>query len=133
VNGDTRLGRRDLLAGGAALTVIGCAGKAIGEGERAMYGLIGTIRAKAGERDALIGALGGGGEPMPGNLSYVVAEDAAESDLIWVTETWDSEASHRASLALPRVQEAIRRARPLIAGLERVATTRPVSVAGPPD
>jgi quinol monooxygenase YgiN len=78
----------------------------------------------------LIAALGAGSEAMPGNISYVVAEDAADPEGIWVTEVWDSEASHKASLALPQVQEAIRRGRPLIAKFETVATTRPLHGAG---
>jgi len=35
---------------------------------------------------------------MPGCLSYVVAADATELDALWVTEVWESQASHQASL-----------------------------------
>ena len=94
-----------------------------------MYGLIGKIRAVEGRRAALVAALSAGTTAMPGNLSYVVAEDASDSDLIWVTEIWNDEASHKASLALPEVQDAIKIGRPLIAGFDMVATTRPVSGA----
>ena len=31
---------------------------------------------------------------MPGCLSYVVATDPAEPNGIWITEAWDSQASH---------------------------------------
>lgn len=34
----------------------------------------------------------------------------------WFTEVWDSRESHRASLALPSVRQAVERGRPLIAG-----------------
>ena len=64
---------------------------------------------------------------MPGCLSYVVGEDAKDPNAVWVTEVWDSEASHRASLGLPVVRAAIEAAMPLIAGFEALATTRPAS------
>lgn len=92
-----------------------------------MYGLIGKITARPGQRVALIAALAEGSGTMPGNLGYVVAEDAADADAIWVTELWDSVASHRASLQLPQVQAAIQRGRLLIAAFETIATTRPVA------
>ncbi len=44
---------------------------------------------------------------MPGCFSYVVAADPAEPDALWVTEVWESQASHQASLQLPAVQAAI--------------------------
>jgi len=65
---------------------------------------------------------------MPGNLSYLVAEDAADSTAIWVTEVWESEEAHAASLHLPVVQEAISRARPHITGMGQRVVTRPVGM-----
>lgn len=62
---------------------------------------------------------------MPGCLSYVVAADSADPNLIWVTETWDSAPSHQVSMAIPPVKDAIQRAMPLIAGFGSVATTQP--------
>jgi quinol monooxygenase YgiN len=89
-----------------------------------MYGLIGKMMAVSGQRDALLAILLEGSGEMPGCLSYVVAADPADSDAIWVTEVWESEASHAASLSLPSVQQAIARGRPLIAGFaERFVTT----------
>jgi quinol monooxygenase YgiN len=79
-----------------------------------MYGLIGKMVATAGQRDELISILLEGTGQMPGCLSYVIAKDPGEADAIWVTEVWDSEASHRASLALPSVKQAISRGKPLI-------------------
>src|SRR5262245_43310819 len=76
-------------------------------GGKKMYGLIGKMRAVEGKRDALIGILLQGVNEMPGCLSYIVAKDPADADTIWVTEVWDDKASHKASLALPPVREAI--------------------------
>ncbi len=95
-----------------------------------MYGLIGKMIAAPGQRDTLIDILLEGIAGMPGCLSYVVARDPADEDAIWITEVWDSEASHGASLSLPAVREAISRARPLIAGFDSSVTTEPAGGVG---
>ena len=91
-----------------------------------MYGLIAKLTAVLGKRDALIKILEEGTRAMPGCLSYILAKDAAEENTIWVTEIWDSEASHHASLSLPAVKDSIARAKPLVAGFEKVAVTNPL-------
>jgi quinol monooxygenase YgiN len=95
-----------------------------------MYGVIGKLRAVAGQRDALVAILLDGSADMPGCRSYVVAKDPADPDGIWVTEVWDSQASHQASLALPSVRAAIARGRPLIAGFAQRFETTPVGGHG---
>jgi len=95
-----------------------------------MYGLIGKMRSVAGQRDALIAILLEGVSGMPGCLSYVVAQDPADADAIWVTEVWDSQASHKSSLSLPSVKDAISRGRPLIAGFDQHIETVPVGGHG---
>jgi quinol monooxygenase YgiN len=95
-----------------------------------MYGLIGKMVAAAGKRDELIAILLEDVGTMPGCRSYVVAKDPAEPDAIWITEVWDSKASHEASLTLPAVRAAIAKARPLIAGFEKGVTTTPVGGVG---
>lgn len=88
------------------------------------------MTAKPGQRDALAQILSEGVSGMPGCLSYVVANDPANADLIRISEVWESKAAHDASLALPSVREAIKKGRPLIAGMETVAETQPVGGAG---
>lgn len=95
-----------------------------------MYGLIGKIRATKGQRDVLIAILLQGVSDMPGCLSYVVARDPTDEDAIWITEVWDSQESHRASLSLPSVQQAIARGRPFIAGFGERYETHPVGGHG---
>jgi quinol monooxygenase YgiN len=95
-----------------------------------MYGLIGKMTAQPGQRDALAAILVEGVAGMPGCLSYVVAKDPQQDELIWITEVWDSQEAHAASLSLPSVRDAIARGRPLIAGMERVAETVPVGGSG---
>jgi quinol monooxygenase YgiN len=88
-----------------------------------MYGLIGKMIAVAGHRDALLAILFDSVADMPGCLSYIIAKDPADETALWITEVWDSQASHQASLSLSTVQQAIARARPLIAGFgERIVT-----------
>ncbi len=95
-----------------------------------MYGLIGKMIAAPGKRDELIAIMLEGVSAMPGCLSYVVARDPANADWLWITEVWDSEASHKASLALPAVQQAIAKAKPIIAGFGDYTTTEPVGGYG---
>jgi len=99
------------------------------EGKK-MYGLIGKMTAVAGKRDELIAILLEGVSGMPGCFSYVVAKDPADADAIWITEVWDSQESHKASLSLPPVKQAITRGRPLIAGFSNNTTTEPVGGHG---
>ena len=95
-----------------------------------MYGLIAKITAVAGQRDALARILIEGTVGMPGCLSYVVANDRADVDALWITEVWESQASHRASLQLPAVQAAIAQGRPLIAGFSSRVETAPIGGQG---
>lgn len=95
-----------------------------------MYGLIGKMRAQPGQREALTAVLLDGVSGMPGCLSYVVANDIGDADLIWITEVWETKEAHTASLSLPSVQGAIAKARPMIAGMEIVAEPRPLGGHG---
>ena len=95
-----------------------------------MYGLIGKMTAVAGQRDALAAILLDGTNAMPGCLSYVIARDPADDNALWITEVWDSQASHKASLALPAVQAAIAKGRPLIAGFSNRVETVPIGGQG---
>jgi quinol monooxygenase YgiN len=124
------ISRRPVLAG-AALATLGGAALAKGQGTESPggFGMIGKIKAAPGKRAELIAILSAGTGSMSGCLAYLIAEDASDPDAIWITEIWDSKQSHAASLALPAVKEAIRQGRPLIAGFEISAETRPVGDA----
>jgi len=96
-----------------------------------MFGLIGKIVAVDGEREALLGILlEASGGAMPGCRSYIVARDPSDTVSIWVTEVWDDQASHRASLSLPSVREAIARGKPLIASFAVQHVTEPLGGLG---
>ena len=94
------------------------------------YGLIGKMRAHPEKRDELLALLLAEVGEMPGCFSYIVAKDGRDDDAIWITEVWDSEASHKASLAIPAVRATIARAMPLIAGFGERFVTRPVGGHG---
>lgn len=109
--------RRTFVGGAAAFALLPLKGWTMEEIDPATtYALIGQIMAAPGQREELIGYLAEGSNAMPGNLAYQIWRDKADENSIWITEVWKDEASHKASLTLPQVQEAIRKARPMIAG-----------------
>lgn len=126
--------RRALALAAAAPLVGGAAANPnptpIPQGARPMYGLIGKMKCAPGRRDEVIAILLDGVAAMPGCLSYVVARDPADADAIWITEVWESQAQHQASLALPAVRAAIQQARPHITGFGERFETQPVGGHG---
>lgn len=99
-------------------------------GEENMYGLIGKMTAVEGKREKLIKILLDGTDQMPGCLAYIVAKDSIDKNAIWITEVWKDEASHKASLSLPVVKEAIAKGKPLIAGFGDQIVIEPIGGRG---
>ncbi|MBT8077506.1 MAG: antibiotic biosynthesis monooxygenase [Gammaproteobacteria bacterium] len=95
-----------------------------------MFGIIGKMIANEEKRDELIAILLEGTKDMPGCLSYVIARDSADDNALWITEVWDNQESHQASLSLEPVQQAIAKGRPLIAGFGERIETSPVGGYG---
>jgi len=91
-----------------------------------MYGMIAKLTAVPGSREEMTAILKESAANMPGCSSYIVAEDSADENVIWVTEVWDNQASHDASLSLPAVKSAIPRAKAIVSNFERIAVTTPV-------
>jgi len=100
------------------------------KGGKKMHGLIGKMTAVEGKRDELIAILLRGTKEMPGCLSYIVARDPADATTIWVSEVWEDQASHKASLSLPAVREAMAKGKPLIAKFDQSVVTEPVGGHG---
>jgi quinol monooxygenase YgiN len=92
-----------------------------------LYGLIAKISSTPGHRTALIAILGEATREMSGCLSYVIREDVNEENSVWVTEIWDSKASHDASLSLASVRDVIAKTKPMIAGFTKIAETKPIA------
>ena len=125
------LRRRQFLARiGTTVTIGGTASWAAPQPKEEMYGEIGKIVAVSGKRDELIATILDGIRNMPGCLSYVVAKDASSADAVWISEVWDSKASHDQSLSLPSVKVAIAKNSPLIAGFGDSIVTMPVGGHG---
>ena len=68
---------------------------------------------------------------MPGCFSYIVAKDSADENIMWVTETWERQTSHDASLTLSAVKNSITQAEPLAAGFERSRQNQTSRRCGP--
>lgn len=126
---DTDFGRRSIVVGAVAAAALPAIPQAQERG-KTMYGLIGQMLAAPGKRDDLLAILREGTAEMPGCLSYVLATDPGNSDAIWITEVWTDKTAHAASLALPAVQAAIAKARPIIAGFPQRFETSPVGGYG---
>ena len=95
-----------------------------------MWGLIVKFTTHPGKRDEFIDILSGGMRDFPGCHSYIYAKDPDDETSVWVTEIWDSVESHDAAVALPRSQEVIARAKPLMAGRDLRVVTEPIAGHG---
>lgn len=98
-----------------------------------MYGLIVKLTSAPGRRDDLIEMMGGeDSRTVPGCLSFIVAKDASDENILWITEVWASQAAHEASLQAPPIRESLTDADTLIAAFEKIATTQPVKKSSHP-
>lgn len=95
-----------------------------------MFGLIGKISVTDGNRENFVEILLDGTKIMPGCLSYVIGKDLTDLNAVWVTEVWDDQDSHAASLKLPSVQAAIAKGRAMISSMDVIAKTEPVGGHG---
>src|SRR5207237_297071 len=83
-----------------------------------LFGLFGKMTATEGKRDALAENLLRAADLMksvPGCLLYVVSTSEAEPSTVWVTEIWQDETAHGASLSMPGVRDLIKATMPLLA------------------
>jgi len=95
-----------------------------------MYGIIGKMMTVEGQRESLVAILLQGTQNMPGCLNYIIARDQSDENALWITEVWESAESHAQSLALPQVQAAIEKGKPMIAGFGERFETVPVGGTG---
>ena len=124
------LDRRHIIKGAGALMLMGTAACTPHKGTNNMYGLIAKITATSGNSEKLAQIMLAGLKNMPGCLSYIISKDSSDENLLWVHEVWTDAAAHKASLGLESVQSAIGKARPLIAGMERIAELSPIGGEG---
>ncbi|MFP7445892.1 putative quinol monooxygenase [Bacillus infantis] len=89
------------------------------------FSLFGRFTVKEGERDHMVSILLEAAESMK-ELNeceiYLVHTTEAEPDAVYVYELWSDEAAHQNSLSLESTQTLIKRAKPIITGVERIST-----------
>lgn len=76
-----------------------------------------------GQRDSLVEMLleaASGMESVQGCDIYIVNIPDNEPDSVWVTEIWDDQSTHQASLSQDEAKVLIQKARPLITGVEQI-------------
>ena len=98
-----------------------------------MYGLIGSITAQPGQREALAAILlraANAMQALEGCYLYIIANDPTDADKLWITEVWRSAEDHQASLQDAGVIAAISEGRPLIAGMGDRKETVPLGGKG---
>lgn len=92
------------------------------------YALFNKLVAKEGEQETLVNILLEAADSMR-NLEdceiYLVNISPEDPNSVFVYEVWSDESAHQASLSLEAAQTLIQKAKPIIAGMERVATLSP--------
>lgn len=97
------------------------------------YGLYGKFTLKEGERDTLVDILMEASQSMKDLAEcelYLVNTSDVEPNSVFVYEVWSNENAHQASLSLESTQTLIKRAKPIITGMERISTLKPVGGKG---
>lgn len=92
------------------------------------FGIYGKLIAKEGEREQLAAILVEAAESLQ-DLDdcevYLVSVAPEEPNSVYVYEVWKSESAHQNSLTLESTQTLISRAKPILAGMERISTLIP--------
>ena len=81
------------------------------------YGLHGSLQAKEGCRSELLSILLQAAKALgavEGCQLYLVSLDSAQPNHVWVTEVWNTQSDHHASLQNTEVRELIAQAMPLL-------------------
>jgi len=96
------------------------------------FAMFGQLIAQPGQRDELARLMLESAETlqgMEGCIYYIISESVDEPDALWISELWESEEAHAASLKNESVLAVIQRCRPLIAGVKPVKV-RPIGGKG---
>ncbi|MET3207529.1 UNVERIFIED_CONTAM: quinol monooxygenase YgiN [Paenibacillus sp. PvR008] len=96
------------------------------------FTMYGKLTAHPGKREELISLLLEASRSlndMEGCELYIINESVDDPDTVWVTELWRDAQVHADSLKNEQVMAVIRRANPLIAGVEPIRL-RPVGGKG---
>ncbi|MGY4691062.1 putative quinol monooxygenase [Salibacterium sp. K-3] len=97
------------------------------------FGLHNKFTVVEGERDTLADLLLEASKEMDKLEEcelYVVSLADDHDDVLYVYEVWSSEDAHQASLSMEANQTLIKKARPLLAGVEKMGTFLPIGGKG---
>ncbi|WP_078551469.1 putative quinol monooxygenase [Bacillus alkalicellulosilyticus] len=97
------------------------------------FGLFGKLVAVEGQRDMLANLLLEAASKLKEVEhceSYIVSLSEEDPNAVFVFEAWKDEQAHKASLSLEAIQQLIERAKPIIAGMERIQTLSPLGGKG---
>jgi len=92
------------------------------------FGMFGKITTVDGKRDDLVAILLEAAEAMNALNEcevYIVSVKDEQPNAVWVTEIWQDELAHQASLKIDAIKTLIQRGRPLILGMETIETFVP--------
>ncbi len=96
------------------------------------YAMFGKLTAHPGKREELAKMMLESSETlkgMEGCIYYILHEAEENPDDLWITELWESQEAHAASLKNDKVLAVISRCRPLIAGIDGIKV-RPIGGKG---
>ncbi|WP_262694407.1 putative quinol monooxygenase [Kordiimonas aquimaris] len=93
-----------------------------------MHGVIVKITAKHEKRDELAAILQAGTRNLPGCISFVIAKDMFEPELLWITEVWENKQAHEASVTSQAVRDNIAKARKIMENMSIVTATEPYCI-----
>jgi quinol monooxygenase YgiN len=97
------------------------------------FSLFGKFTVQEGARDTMVDILLEAAESMR-NLDeceiYLVNISEKEPNSVYVYEVWINEHAHQASLTLEATQTLIKRAKPIITGMERISTLKTMGGKG---
>ncbi|KUP06305.1 antibiotic biosynthesis monooxygenase [Bacillus coahuilensis p1.1.43] len=87
------------------------------------YSIFGKLVAKEGELETLSSILLEAAESMKQveSCSVYIVNASKQEQAVFVFEVWENEQAHQASLSLPLTQTLIQKAKPILAGVERLA------------
>ena len=91
------------------------------------------LKAREGQRDVLVEHMLGVAQllaEVPGCELYVINTSVADTDTVWVTEVWSSQADLDASLTLAGVKASVEQVLPLLAGPPERIDVLPVGGTG---
>ena len=91
------------------------------------------LKAREGQRDALVEHMLCVAQllaDVPGCELYVINTSVADTDTVWVTEVWSSQAELDASLTLANVKASVEQVLPLLAGPPERIDVLPVGGTG---